>query len=368
MKHRKRLETLIRYVLAGAAGFGLNVGFYALLLYGAHLWYILASVIAFCLATACGFFIQKLFAFREYSKHRSAGQFAAYFAFILFNLGANSLILFVLVDSLSINKLLASVCASGIVALWSFFVYEKLIFSKKAALSASAEQQPLAHARPTVSVVIPCHNEELSIRAVLSAIPKGMHEVIVVDNNCTDNTATIARALGARVVAESTPGYGSALKCGFNAATGDIIAALDGDNQYPAEAIPRIVDFLVANHLDFISGSRFPLKNPASMGAVSKVGNWGLTLITNMLFGLDLHDSQSGMWVFKRSLLKRIRLSGDDMSFSQELKLKAIACPGARFAEYHIPYAPRIGDSKLLPLRHGLLNLRDLFLVRLGMK
>jgi dolichol-phosphate hexosyltransferase len=220
----------------------------------------------------------------------------------------------------------------------------------------------------SISVVVPCHNEELSIPLVLDAVPREVYEVVVVDNNCTDRTVEIAEAHGARVVIERTPGYGSALKCGFNAAQGDIIAALDGDNQYPASEIIPVVDFLIAHDFDFISCSRFPLMDTSSMSIVSKVGNWGLTLITNVLFGIKLRDSQSGMWVFKKSVLERFVLSGDDMSFSQEIKLKAIACPDIRFAEYHIPYRPRIGESKLFPLRHGLLNLKDLVLVRLGMK
>ncbi len=104
------------------------------------------------------------------------------------------------------------------------------------------------------------------------------------------------------------------------------------------------------------------------MSIVSKVGNWGLTFIANVLFASKLRDSQSGMWVFKRNVMEKIVLSGDDMSFSQEIKLKAMTCPDVHFAEYHIAYRSRTGESKLSPFRHGLLNLKDLILVRLGLK
>src|SRR5215468_7920977 len=115
------------------------------------------------------------------------------------------------------------------------------------------------HRNLSLSAVIPCYNEEGGIREVLGRMPKAVDEIVVVDNNCTDRTAEVATGLGARVVAERTPGYGAAYKAGLRAATGDVIVTLDGDGTYPPEEIPRLVDELAERHWDFLSASRFPL-------------------------------------------------------------------------------------------------------------
>jgi len=80
-----------------------------------------------------------------------------------------------------------------------------------------------------ISVVIPCHNEEAGVAAVLAQMPSMVDEVVVVDNASTDRTAEVARGAGARVVFEARKGYGRAYKTGFAAARGDVIVTMDGD-------------------------------------------------------------------------------------------------------------------------------------------
>ncbi len=217
-----------------------------------------------------------------------------------------------------------------------------------------------------VSLVIPCHNEEDGVRDVLQRVPPGLFEVVVVDNNCTDRTAEVARSFGARVVAEKTPGYGAAYKAGFGAATGDVIATLDGDSTYPPEQIPALVERLTRDELDFISASRFPLTDSEAMPISNRFGNWVLTAAAALLFFRALCDSQSGMWVFRRAILPRLKLTSDGMAFSEELKLEVLLHRDLRFAEVHIPYAPRIGEVKLRKWRDGWENLAFLVRKRLG--
>ena len=213
----------------------------------------------------------------------------------------------------------------------------------------------------TISVVIPCYNEETGVREVIGRMPAEVDEVVVVDNNSTDGTATVAAALGARVVPERTPGYGAAYKAGLRAAAGDVIATLDGDGTYPPEEIPRLVGVLVDRDLEFLSTSRFPLADPRAMGATNRFGNRVLTAATAVLYGRRLRDSQSGMWVFRRTALERLRLTSDGMAFSEEIKLEALR-RGLRFGEEHIPYGVRSGQVKLQKWRDGWSNL--VFLVR----
>ncbi len=216
-----------------------------------------------------------------------------------------------------------------------------------------------------LSVVIPCFNEESGVREILERMPAIVDEVIVVDNNSTDRTAEVATALGARVVAESRPGYGAAYKAGLAAATGDVIITMDGDATYPPEEIGRLVAELLEKQWDFLSAARFPLHNARAMGVTNQVGNHVLTAVTQVLFLLPIRDSQSGMWVFRRELLARLQLSADGMAFSQEIKLEAILCK-ARFGESHVGYGERLGEVKLQRWRDGWLNLTHLVARRLG--
>jgi glycosyltransferase involved in cell wall biosynthesis len=217
-----------------------------------------------------------------------------------------------------------------------------------------------------ISLVIPCYNEEDGVREVIGRCPSDIDEIVVVDNNCTDRTAEVARSLGAVVVSERTPGYGAAYKAGMKAATGDLIVTLDGDGTYPPEAIPALIDTLVAKKWDFLSACRFPLADPKAMGLTNQLGNWVLTVTAMILFFKPIQDSQSGMWVFKRSLLEKLRVTSDGMPFSQEIKLEAIL-RGFRFGEEHIAYGARIGEVKLQKWRDGWLNLSFLFQKRFGL-
>jgi len=217
-----------------------------------------------------------------------------------------------------------------------------------------------------ISVVIPCYNEEDGIRSVIESMPSYVDEIVVVDNNSTDRTGEIARSLGAVVVFQPVKGYGAAYQAGLPAATGDVIATLDGDGTYPADEISILVDALEDRKLDFISGARFPLRNGDAMNFSNKVGNMVLTLTTMLLWFRPLRDSQSGMWVFRRSVLPKLRLTSNGMPLSEEIKIEAIEKLGRRFAEVGIDYRPRIGEVKLQKWRDGWLNLSFLFRKRLN--
>jgi len=214
-----------------------------------------------------------------------------------------------------------------------------------------------------ISVIIPCYNEADSISKVLKRLPNNV-EAIVIDNNSTDDTAKIASQLGAKVYRETTQGYGAAIKHGLRKAQGDILVVLDGDGQYPAEAIPDLVNTLEQEKLDFISAARFPLQDKTALPFIRRFGNWCFNLAVKIICGLKLQDSQSGMWVFRRSVLEKINPQHDDMPFSEEIKILAAKNKEIAFAEKPISYAARTGSSKLVPWKHGWMNLKFLFQLR----
>ncbi|MBI1748922.1 MAG: glycosyltransferase family 2 protein [Acidobacteria bacterium] len=212
-----------------------------------------------------------------------------------------------------------------------------------------------------ITVVIPCLNEEKGIKKVLARMPRFVDEIIVVDNNSTDRTAQVAKQMGARVVYEKIRGYGRAYKTGLMNARGDIIITLDGDQSYPVDGISYLLEVLLRSGVQFLSGSRFPLQNRQAMSFKHYVGNKVLSLVMSVLFFRWIWDSQSGMWIFYREALSRMRLDSDTMAFSEEIKIEALINRDIGFKEIYIDYTSRVGEIKLQPWRDGWRNLLYLF-------
>lgn len=214
----------------------------------------------------------------------------------------------------------------------------------------------------SITVVIPCLNEEQGIERVLRAMPAFVDEIVVVDNGSTDRTADIAHSFGAKVIREDVRGYGRAYKRGFAVATGDVIVTLDGDHSYPPDAISYLLEAFLHLEADFLNASRFPVRDRHAMSFKHKFGNLILSIAMSLLFFRFVRDSQSGMWVFRRSILERMSLESDGMAFSEEIKIEALLDPQTRFEELSIMYSSRLGEIKLNPWRDGIHNL--LFLLK----
>ena len=209
----------------------------------------------------------------------------------------------------------------------------------------------------SITVIIPCLNEEQGIRRVLEDMPEFVDEVIVVDNNSTDRTHAVAAGLGAKVIHETVRGYGRSYKRGFANATSDLIVTLDGDHSYPVDALSYLLEAFLHLDVDFLNASRFPVRDRNAMSFKHKIGNLILSLAMSALYLRWVRDSQSGMWVFRRSILSQMKLVSDGMAFSEEIKIEALKSPRIRFGEISILYTSRLGEIKLNPWRDGFQNL-----------
>lgn len=219
-----------------------------------------------------------------------------------------------------------------------------------------------------ITVVIPCLNEEQGIEQVLRSMPTFVDQVVVVDNASTDRTPEVAESMGAFVIREDVRGYGRSYKRGFSIATGDVIVTLDGDHSYPPDAISYLLEAYLHLGADFLNASRFPVRDRQSMSFKHKFGNLVLSIAMSLLFFRFVRDSQSGMWVFRREILKDMILESDGMAFSEEIKIEALLHPTARFEEISIMYSSRLGEIKLNPWRDGFQNLFFLLKKRFARK
>jgi glycosyltransferase involved in cell wall biosynthesis len=167
--------------------------------------------------------------------------------------------------------------------------------------------------------------------------------------------------MGAIVVRELHRGYGRAYKKGFSHASGDIIVTLDGDYSYPVDALSYLLEAFLHCRVGFLSASRFPILNRESMSTKHRIGNFVLSMVMSVLFLRWVSDSQSGMWVFQRAALSKMKLRSDGMAFSEEIKIEAIRNGAIGFREMYINYSNRIGEKKLQPYRDGIRNIAFLF-------
>jgi glycosyltransferase involved in cell wall biosynthesis len=223
-------------------------------------------------------------------------------------------------------------------------------------LDSNSGSFPRLYKTLSITVIIPCLNEEQGIEQVMQRMPQFVDQVIVVDNGSTDRTAEVAQQYGAQVIHEQVRGYGRAYKSGFQKATGDVIITLDGDHSYPVDALSYLLEAFRHLDVDFLNASRFPVRDRHAMSFKHKFGNWVLSFAMSLLYFRWVRDSQSGMWVFRRSILANMNLTSDGMAFSEEIKIEALKS-GARFQELSIQYSSRLGEIKLNPWRDGFYNL-----------
>lgn len=224
---------------------------------------------------------------------------------------------------------------------------------------------PLGEMVLKISAVIPTINEEKTIGEVIDGLLNlGNVEVIVVDTNSTDRTREIARNKGAMVIEEPRRGYGRAYKTGLEKVTGDIVVCMDGDGTYPTNVVGPLIQLLQYDEVDFISCDRITLRTARNYTTLHFVGNSILTKSIGILFKTNLKDSQSGMWIFKSEIYRRMRNLSNGMSFSQDIKIEAIRL--GQFIEVPIRYGVRITKPKLKTWRDGFSNLFYVFVKRVS--
>lgn len=217
----------------------------------------------------------------------------------------------------------------------------------------------------TVSVVIPCLNEEENIEAcvrqALDAIANANldGEVVVADNNSTDRSAELATKAGAKVVHVPQRGYGAAYLGGFAAARGTYIVMGDADLTYDFAEVPRFVEHLEAG-ADLVMGNRMNNIQPGAMPWLHQyIGNPVLSGFLNLLFRTGVRDAHCGMRAVRRSALPVMDLRTPGMEFASEMVIRA-AKEDLRIEQFDIQYAPRGGESKLSTFRDGWRHLRFL--------
>lgn len=220
-----------------------------------------------------------------------------------------------------------------------------------------------------VSVVLPCLNEAASVGLVVRDALAAMSaaglrgEVVVADNGSNDGSPALATAAGARVVHATERGYGNAYHAGMAAARGRVLVMADADGTYPMEAIPDLVDPVLAGGHDMVIGSRLRgrIDRQAMPWAHRYIGNPILTGVLNRFFGITVSDAHSGMRAIEAGAYRSLRLCTSGMEYASEMIVQA-ARARLRLLEFPIDYRQRIGESKLETWPDGWRHLKFLLL------
>jgi glycosyltransferase involved in cell wall biosynthesis len=227
-------------------------------------------------------------------------------------------------------------------------------------LSARADTGAKSAVPRGVSLVIPVRNEARNIASVLEQVADDVDEIILVDGNSTDVTVITARAYrpDVRVVPQQGTGKGSALRTGFQAATGDIIVMMDADGSMSPQEIRHYVHFLT-NGYDFVKGSRF-ISGGGSLDITwfRQLGNWFLLTVFNTAYDAHLTDLNYGFCAFQRRYLEHLHLSATGFEIEAEMTVRAMQA-GLRITEVPSLELPRrSGESNLHAIRDGIRVLR----------
>jgi len=204
-----------------------------------------------------------------------------------------------------------------------------------------------------VSVIVPAYNEEETIGAVVEDFVAEQHsdEVVVVDNNCRDRTAVIAQAAGARVVAESRPGYGAALLAGMRAAEGDLLVLTEADGSFKAADMVKLLVYL--EDAGLVVGTRTTrqmVQQAANMGFFLRWGNVCMAKYLELCWYTSQEPRLTDVGCTYRALTRetfdRIEasLTSAGPSFSPEMMCEALM-KGCRCLEVPINYWPRLGGE-----------------------
>ena len=204
---------------------------------------------------------------------------------------------------------------------------------------------------PTIKVIIPAFNEEKSIAKVIAEIPDFVEEIVVVNNNSTDQTVQVATKAGASVLTEKSKGYGYACLKGIDYLsqknkTPDILVFLDGDfSDFPQE-LTKVIQPIIDGRVDFVVGARVKeLRASGSLTPQQIFGNWLACFLMKILYQssfTDLGPFRAIRW----ETLENLKMSDKTYGWTIEMQLKVLR-QKISYQEVPVSYKKRIGVSKV---------------------
>ncbi len=208
-----------------------------------------------------------------------------------------------------------------------------------------------------IAILIPCLNEELTIRNVINNFKKKLPscKIFVYDNNSDDNTFNAAKKSGAEVVTVKERGKGNVVKKMFSdACEADFYVMIDGDNTYDISKINKMIEIMSKDNLDMIVGCRNH-KDSSAYRAGHVLGNLFFSKLVAFIFGNKVKDVFSGFRIFSKRFIKTFPLHSRGFEIEAELTIHALE-QRLSIKEFDCLYIPRHeqSNSKLNTFKDGI--------------
>ena len=214
-----------------------------------------------------------------------------------------------------------------------------------------------------IAVLIPCYNEEITIVKVVndSRLYLPSAQIYVFDNNSSDRTAEFARTAGAEVILSPIQGKGHVVRHAFRVIDADIYILVDGDDTYPMDAAPKLIEQVEAG-FDMVVGTRLSVFTPGAFRKFHLFGNHFLSATVSSFFGQKISDMLSGFRAFSREFVEQIPLNSQGFEIETDLTLQAIS-KNYPICEVPVAYRerPEGSFSKLKTFDDGFLILKFIF-------
>lgn len=203
-----------------------------------------------------------------------------------------------------------------------------------------------------VSVVVPVYNEEDTVAGELERLfaVSSVREVVVVDDASRDRSVEIVRSVEppeevdlVLLTRSENRGKGAAVRRGLERVSGDVVGVHDADGEYDPADIPSLVAPIEAGECSIVYGSRVLKDNP-SYSTAYYWGNWFVTQLANVLYGLELTDIETCYKFFRREVLRDLQLESDGFTIEPELTAKFVR-RGYAIREVPITYRPRSREA-----------------------
>ena len=206
-------------------------------------------------------------------------------------------------------------------------------------------------AESKISIVIPTLDEEDTVAEIIEGCKPYGDEILVVDGHSRDRTREVAESLGVKVILDNRKGKGEALRHVVNFVNGNIIVFIDADGSHDPKDIPKLVEPIIKDEADHVSGSRLIGGSSELHGGFDEcfrlMGSSFITACINWRFKVKLSESQNGFRAIKTDIIKQLGLEEDITTIEQEMIMKTLK-KGFRMAE--VPsheYERKKGYSKI---------------------
>ena len=217
-----------------------------------------------------------------------------------------------------------------------------------------------------IAILIPCYNEELTIKKVISDFKHELNnaDIYVYDNNSKDNTYNIAKDAGAIVVKETAQGKGNVVRSMFRDIDADVYVMVDGDDTYPADEVHKLIDKIINENIDMVIGDRLSNGTYAEENkrGFHGFGNNLVKGLINLIFKSELHDIMTGYRAFSKKFVKTNAIMSPGFQIETELTISSLV---HRYKVVNVPITyrdrPEGSESKLNTFGDGFKVLVTLF-------